>query len=154
MKPGRQSGYTPSNSTKQKIRESKLGIKRNSETKRKISNSLSGIPKTIIHRENISNSLTDLETKCLRRFEELKLDYPDHVEFFETNKSDLLFAMRDCRSEQELTDLRRYVEVAQLESSTGYVYSSSSMYAAEDNVIALLDVKRLLERVVNPITSH
>ena len=159
MKPGPKPGtYSHSAEKKDKIRESKLGTKRDSETKRKIGDSvrqsLIGTRKSAEHKDNIANALLDLETKCLHRFEELKADYPGQEDFFDDNKSDLLFAMQDCRSEQELTDLRRYIEVFQIKSSSGYDYSSSSMYAVEDTMIALLDAKRLLERTTNLVTVH
>jgi len=154
MKPGPKSGtYKPSEATRAKMRAAKLGVNKDPETRRKIgksvSKSLTGTTKSAEHREHISNSLLDLETKCLRRFEEMKADYPGEEEFFDANKTALLFAMRDCRSEKELVDLRRYVEVTQIDSSLSYEYSSSSIYAAEDTLLALLDAKRLLERTAN-----
>ena len=156
MKKGRPLGYQPSQDTRDKIRQARLGTLRRSETKEKIGKgvreSLTGTTKSPQHRDNIANSLFDLEKKCTRRFEEMKADYPGQEEFFDTHKHELLSAMEDCKSEKELTDLRRYVEVSQIESTFGYEYSSSSIYAAEEVIITLLDAKRFLELSVNPLT--
>jgi len=144
--------YRPNEETRAKMRAAKLGTKKDPQTKRKIghsvSNSLTGINKSEKHRNKIANSLLDLETRCLRRLEEMKADYPGQEEFFDANKDDLLLAMQDCRSEKELKNLHRYVEIAHIESSLGYEYSSSSVFAAEDALLSLLDAKRLLERII------
>jgi len=71
--------------------------------------------------------------------------YPGQEEFFVDNRDELLFAMRDVRTEKELTDIRRYVETAALRADEPYQYESTSCYAAEDAMIALLDFKRLLQ---------
>jgi hypothetical protein len=89
----------------------------------------------------------DLDEKCVRRFEELKANYPDQEEFFEENEADLLFAMRDLRTEKELGDIRKHVENAILRQDEPYQYSSSSCYAAEDAMIALLDFKRYIQKL-------
>lgn len=106
------------------------GFKHSEETKLKISQ---------------AKSMYDLDEKCVARFEELKANYPEQEEFFEDNEADLLFAMRDLRTEKELSDIRRYVENAALRPDEPYQYSSSSCYAAEDAMIALLDFKRYLK---------
>ena len=67
-------------------------------------------------------------------------------EFFVDNRDELLFAMRDVRTERELSDIRRYVETATLRPDEPYQYSSSSCFAAEDAMIALLDFKRLIQK--------
>ena len=156
MKQGRPLGYQTSQDTRDKIRQARLGTSRCPETKQKIGKSvresLTNTKKSPQHRDNIANSLFDLEKKCARRFEEMKADYPGQEEFFDANRHELLPAMEDCKSEKELTDLRRYVEISQIESTFGYEYSSSSIYAAEEVIITLLDAKRLLELSVNPVT--
>jgi len=148
MKPGRKPGHRPSPETREKIRQARLGRTHAPETKEKIRETLRGVPKSTDHRDRISSALLDLEAKCLRRFEELKQDYPEHHEFFDANKSELLRAMQDVRSEKELKDLRRYIEVSQVESTLSYDYPSTSYLAAEDTFIALIDAKRILERVI------
>lgn len=147
MKPGPKPGtYTPTLEAREKMREAKLGKERDPETRQKIRNALLEVPKSPDHRANLSNALLDLEAKCLRRFEDLKAGYPGHEDFFDANKSELLYAMQDVRSDQELKDLRQYIEVFQIESTLSYDYPSSSMYAAEDTMIALLDTKRFLQK--------
>jgi hypothetical protein len=136
------------------MRQAKLGTVHSPETKRKIgesvSRSISGTPKSSEHRDRISESLTDYEGRCLTRFEELKSEYPEQAEFFEDNKSELLFALQDVRSENELRDLRDYIELSRVEAKLSYEYSSSSVYAAEDLMIALLDAKRGLQSLLKP----
>lgn len=147
MKPGPKPGnYCPTPETREKLRSARLGKEQVSETRQKISDALLGVPKSPEHRDSLSNALLDLEAKCLLRFEELKSGYPEHEEFFDANKKELLYAMQDVRSEQELKDLRNYVEVSQVESGLSYEYSSSSIHAAEDVMIALLDTKRFLQK--------
>jgi len=126
----------------------KPGYKHSQETKDKIRNSLKGTPHPDDRRENIARgkALYELDEKCLNRFEDLKANYPDQEEFFVDNRDELLFAMRDVRTEKELTDIRRYVETAALRPDEPYQYESTSCYAAEDAMIALLDFKRLLQK--------
>lgn len=150
MKPGPKPGtYSPSPETRDKMRRAKLGAVHSQETRALISESVSlrvsGVPKSTEHREAISQALTDYEGRCLRRFEELKSEYPEQEAFFEENKSDLLFALQDVRSEAELRDLRNYIEVSSIEASLPYQYSSSSIHAAEDAMIALIDASRTLQ---------
>ncbi len=126
----------------------KPGYKHSQETKDKIRRALTGTQHSEERRENIAKgkALYELDEKCIARFEELKANYPDQEDFFLDNEDELLFAMRDVRTEKELTDIRRYIEVAALRPNDPYQYSSSSCYAAEDAMIELLDFKRLLQR--------
>jgi len=147
MKPGPKPGsYQHPRERREKIRQAKLGTKRDPETKQKIRESLLGLPKSPEHRDNLSHSLLDIEGKCQLRFEEIKATYPDHEDFFEANRDELLFALQDVRSEKELQDLQYYVEVAQIESKLAYAYSSSSIYAAEDAMIGLVDAYHQFQR--------
>jgi hypothetical protein len=125
------------------------GFKHSDDTKRKIADSLRGTPLSEARRDNIAQAkaMYDLDEKCVRRFEELKANYPDQEEFFEENEADLLFAMRDVRTEKELSDIRKNVENAVLRPEEPYQYSSSSCYAAEDAMIALLDFKRYIQKL-------
>lgn len=108
------------------------GFKHSEDTKQKISQ---------------AKSMYDLDEKCVQRFEELRANYPDQKEFFEENEIDLLFAMRDVRTEKELSDIRKHIETANLRPEEPYQYSSSSCYAAEDAMIALLDLKNYLKKL-------
>lgn len=129
----------------------KPGYKHSEETKAKISKSLSGRPKSVEHRDALSDSKHNLERKCMLRFLELRSQYPEHKEFFDANKSRLLFAMRTIKSEKELRDIRKHIESISLEDvppvSTSYQYESSSCYAQEDAMIALIDAMSFLEKV-------
>ena len=78
------------------------------------------------------------------RLADLRANYPDKQEFFDDNEAELLIAMQDVRTEGELRALRKYIESEPLYREVSYHYSSSSCYAAEDVVIALLDLKREL----------
>ena len=149
MKQGRKPGYKHSDKTIEKIRQSRLGTKHASGTRAKISKSLIGRNKTADHRDRISESRYDLDGKCLQRYNELKAEYPDQIEFFEQNQGDLLFAMQDIKSEQELNDIRRYIESAPLHDSISYQYSSSSCFAAEDAMIALIDAASFIRRTLS-----
>ncbi len=148
---GRKPGYRHSQETKDKIGKSAKEVSRPlhpQKTKDKIRESLTGTPHPEGRRENIAKgkSLYELDEKCRNRFEDLKANYPEQEEFFVDNRDELLFAMRDVRTEKELTDIRRYVETAALRPDEPYQYSSSSCYAAEDAMIALLDFKRLMQK--------
>jgi hypothetical protein len=124
------------------------GFKHSEETKSKISQAMKGQSFTEEHRDHLSEAklFRDLDGKCARRFEELKANYPDQNEFFNENEAELIFAMRDVRTEKELRDIRRYVETAALRTDEPYQYSSSSCYAAEDAMITLLDIKSYLQK--------
>jgi hypothetical protein len=134
--------------TKEKIRESLTGRPQPQETRDKIRESLRGKPHPEERKESIAQgkSLYELDEKCIARYEDLKANYPGQEDFFLDHQDELLFAMRDVRTEKELTDIRRYVETAALRPDEPYQYNSSSCYAAEDAMIALLDFKRLMGR--------
>lgn len=88
----------------------------------------------------------DIEARCVERFLELKAEYPGQEEFFDSNREELIFAMRDIKSEKELDDIRKFIESSSLGpaqfSELSYSYSSSSFYAQEDLLIKILDLKR------------
>lgn len=149
MKQGRKPGYKHSAKTIEKIRQSRLGTKHASGTRSKISDSMAGRNKTADHKDHISESSYDLDGKCLQRYNALKAEYPDQSEFFETNQGDLLFAMQDIKTDQELTDIRRYIESSPLRDSLSYQYSSSSCFAAEDAMIALIDAASFIRRATS-----
>ena len=127
---GRRPGFKHSENTKQKMADAKQGRKYSSE-----------------HRDSISHAklMYGLDEKCAQRFEDLKSNYPEQEAFFLDNEEELLLAMRDIRTEKELVDIRRYIETASLRPDEPYQYSTTSCYAAEDAMIALLDFKRLLQ---------
>jgi len=131
MPNGRKPGYQHSEQTKEKIRQTLLGKSHPKERKDSIS---------------IGRLRYGLDEKYVARFEELKSNYPEQEDFFLDNQDDLLFAMRDVRTERELRDIRRYIETSVLRQDEPYQYSSSSCYAAEDAMIELLDFKRLLQK--------
>jgi hypothetical protein len=131
------------------------GFKHSEETKQKISDAHKGIPLAPPHRDSIAlaKARYNLDEQCVRRFEDLRDDYPGQEDFFLENRAELLFAMRDVRTEQELRDIRLYIETNPLRPDEPYQYSSSSCYAAEDAMIALLDFKRLLQKSHQRTTS-
>lgn len=128
----------------------KPGYKHSVATKQKISEAMSGRTKTKEHRSHISASMFDLDGKCSSRLKSLRKEYPGQENFFDDNEEELLFAMQDIRSEKELDDIKRFLETKTLgqlrQGDRVYQYSSSSCYAAEDAMIALLDFKRLLQK--------
>ncbi len=147
-KPGPPPGYKRSEENKEKYRQNRIGKTHTEETKQKIRESLLGRSHSQKHKQRISGAKTahDLEGKCAERLQELRDDYPGQEPFFDENEPELLFAMRNVRSEKELNYIRRYVETARLLPDEPYQYSSSSCYAAEDVMIELLDVKRFLQK--------
>lgn len=153
MPSGRRPGYKHSEETREKIRKSRLGQIQEKQTREKISESLIGRPKSTAHRDAISDSLSDLDRKCMRRYLELRAEYPDHQDFFDERRSELLLAMRSIKSEKELRDIRKYIETTPLEDapqvSTCYQYASNSCYAQEDAVIALLDAASFLRKILS-----
>ena len=128
---GRRPGFKHSESTKQKMAEAKQGRTYGPD-----------------HRNSISQAklMYGLDAMCVQRFEDLKATYPEQEDFFLDNQDELIFAMRDVRTEKELSDIRRYVETAVLRPDEPYQYGSTSCYAAEDAMIDLLDFKRLLQK--------
>lgn len=130
------------------MRGRKPGYKHSQETKEKIRKSLTGTSHPEKRKTNIAKGkrLHNLDSKCSARFEELKANYPEQEEFFMDNKDELLFAMVDVRTEKELNAIRKYIETGLLRPDEPYQYSSSSCYAAEDSMIALLDFKRFIQK--------
>lgn len=145
---GRKPGYKHSDETKAKMREFHTGQRKDEVTKNKISKSLSGKKKSIAHREALSDSLCDIDRKCMNRFLEMRAEYPGFEDFFDSNKSKLLFALRDIKSESELRDIRRYIETTQIDevpqACLKYQYDSSSIYAQEEAMVDLIDAARFL----------
>jgi hypothetical protein len=80
--------------------------------------------------------------------EDLKASYPTETSFFEEYEPELLFAMRDVRTEKELMDIRLYIETAPLRVEEPYKQVSGSYSATEEAMVALLDFKFFLERVM------
>jgi len=148
MSRGRKPGYKHSQETKDKMREAKTGTSRPPAVREKIRRSLKGVPHPEERKDSIAQgkALYELDEKCAARLEELKATYPEQEDFFLDNEEELLLAMQDIRTEKELTDIRMYVETASLRPEEPYKYSSSSCYAAEDAMIALLDFKRLAQK--------
>ncbi len=130
----------------------KPGFKHSEDTKKKISKAMSGRVKTEEHKDRIAIAIAayDLDGKCVHRLNELRENYPGQKRFFDENEAELLFVLRDIKSEKELNDIQRYVETRELaqlsERQKAYQYSSSSYLAAEDTMIELLDFKRFLEK--------
>ena len=124
----------------------KPGYTHSAETKNKISQSLSGKAKTPEHREHISEGRVDPQARCFARYLEMKAEYPGHEEFFEKNKEELLYMLEDIKSEKELDNIRRYIESSPINPSYSYQYASSSCYAAEDAMIALVDAVAYLRK--------
>jgi len=149
MPSGRKPGYKHSQETKERMRAAKRGTVRPQEIKNKISATKKGQPFTEEHCDNLSTTkaMYYLDEKCVARFEELKSTYPELEDFFLDHQDELIFAMRDVRTEKELSDIRRYVETAALRANDGYQYLSSSCYAAEDAMIELIDFKRHLQKL-------
>lgn len=125
----------------------KPGYKHSASTKNKISQSLSGRTKTPEHRDRIAEGMSDPQSRCFSRFLELKAEYPGHEGFFEENKEELLYALEDIKSEKELDNIRRYIENCPIDRSYSYQYSSSSCFAAEDTMIALIDAVAFLRKL-------
>jgi len=156
--PGRSPGYHHSEDTKRKIKEAHQGLQQSTETRRKISESMKGREKSAEHRAKLSELSFDreaardvlyLDNRCLDRLAELKANYPDHEEFFEENETALLMALRDVKSDKEIEDITRYIESEDIDKYAGslsYQYASSSFYAQEDAVIAVIDTMRYLRK--------
>jgi hypothetical protein len=148
MSRGRKPGYKHSEETKKRISQALKGQPITEETKRKMSDAKKGRTYSSEHRDSISQAkvLYNLDEKCVERFEDLIAGYPGQEEFFLDNEAELLIAMRDVRTEKELGDIRRYRETAALRPDEPYQYESTSCYAAEDAMIALLDFKRKISQ--------
>jgi len=156
--PGRSPGYHHSEKTRQKIKDSLSGRTKSEEHRQKIAKSMQGQEKSKKHREKLSELGLDREADsrmlyidnlCLTRLAELKASYPDHEEFFEENETELLIALREVKSDKEIDDITRYIEtedIARYAGSLSYQYASSSFYAQEDAVIALLDTMKYLRK--------
>ena len=126
------------------------GFTHSSETRNKISVTMTGVPKPSEHHAKItrSNRERDLAIRCMERLEDLRNSYPTEALFFDEYEPELLLAMQDVRTEKELMDIRLYVEVAPLRPGLPYSQASSSYFAAEDVMIALLDFKIHIERTL------
>jgi len=156
--PGRSPGYHHTEKTRQKIKESLSGRTKSDEHRQKIAKSMQGREKSSDHREKLSqlghdreadNRLLYIDNLCLDRLAELKANYPDHEEFFEENETALLIALREVKSDKEIDDIKRYIETEDIDKYAGslsYQYASSSFYAQEDAVIALIDTCRYLRK--------
>lgn len=124
------------------------GFKHSKETKDRISKGLRGQQKSETHRMHISDAMLDPDGNCARRFVEMRGDYPGFEEFFDDNRPELLFAMRDIRSEKELGAIRKYIETDNLKNSIRFLLPTSSIYATEDLMIEMLDLYRFFKKAV------
>lgn len=157
--PGRSPGYYHSEETRQKIKNSLSGRTKSKEHRQNIAKSMKGQEKSKEHREKLSqlgfdreadSRMSYIDKLCIDRLAELKANYPGHEEFFEENEPALLIALRDVKSDKEIDDIKRYIETEDIDRYAGslsYQYASSSFYAQEDAVIALLDAVADLARV-------
>lgn len=80
---------------------------------------------------------------AFRRFEELKIAYPDFSDYFESNKADLLLALEEILSDAELTENSE--DFSGIGTSFYSQYTSSSVYAVEDILISLIDSPALIK---------
>ncbi len=151
-KTGPKPGYKHSKAAREKMSQSKVGIARPDSTKEKISYTMSGGFKSEADRKAIATgrAYSDLEYKCAMRFLEMRAEYPGHEEFFDSNRTKLLYAMRDIRSESELRDIRRYIETTHIDevpqACLQYQYDSSSIYAHEKTMVELMDAAAFLRK--------
>jgi len=154
QKRGRKPGYKHSDETKAKMRESHKDLKPDVSTKEKMRQSKLGRRRPEEDRKAIATGRAhaDLESKCLRRFLEMRSEYPGQEEFFDGNRKSLLIAMRDVKSETELRDIRRYIETATIDeipqSYLEYQYDSSSIYAHESAMVDLVDAASFLRKAL------
>ncbi len=152
MQRGRKTGYKHSDETKDKMRKSHMGYSQDAGTKDKISQTMRGRLRSEEECRSISTgrAYIDLEVKCLRRFLEMRSEYPGQEEFFDSNRKALLIAMRDLKSETELRDIRRYIETLTIEeipqAYLEYQYDSSSFYAHEAAMVDLIDAANFLRK--------
>ncbi len=143
-KPGRKPGFKHSNETKRKLADAQQGRIYTDEVKQKMSDAKKGRIYSSEHRDSISRAVFryGLDEKCIRRFEDLKANYPEQEDFFLDNEEELLLAMRNVRTEKELRDIRKYIETSALRPDEPYIYESTSCFAVEDAMIKLIDYKR------------
>jgi len=129
MVSGRKPGFEHSDETIEKIRQSRLGRKHSLETKAKISASTS------------ASQSTPIERLCKFRLQELMDTYPQHKQFFKDHRKELLVALQDVKSEQELDFISKYRESEDIGRyiNNQWPYSSSSFRAHEDVLIELID---------------
>ena len=148
VKPGPKPGFRLTKEVKDKMSLAKLGRTQDAQTRKKISESLLGVSKTPLHRDNISQSRLDLDSKCLLRYQELVETYPEQIKFFEENKEEVLEALQDIKTEQELDDVLKKYETVDYAycCKLPYQYDSSSVYAQEDVMIKLLDTINYLRK--------
>jgi len=118
------------------MRQAKLGKSRSPETRQKISD---------------GKKRAASFDKRVRRFEELRCEYPDQEDFFDKNEEDLLEMMEEVLSENELVQLRKHVETYRVDPNTPFEYPSTSIFAMEDLMIDLLDFKRELFRTLGDL---
>ncbi len=159
MPSGRRPGYKHDKKTKEKISQKLTGVAKEDSTKEKMRQSKLGRSRSEAERQAIATgrAQADLEAKCLHRFTEMRAEYPGQEEFFDSNRKELLLAMRDIKSESELRDIRRYIETRTIEelpqAYLQYQYDSSSIYAHEDAMCDLIDAARDLRKALNPCTT-
>lgn len=152
MQRGRKPGYKHNKETKNKISQTLVGSVKDDDHKDKIRQSMKGKSKSEAHRNALSESLYDSDRKCMHRFLEMRSEYPGQEEFFDSNRKALLIAMRDIKSETELRDIRRYVEILTIEeipqAYLEYQYDSSSIYAHEAAMVDLIDAATFLRKAL------
>ena len=153
MKRGPKPGSKKSEETKRKIRDARLGTNHSSETKNRISESMASVPKSKDHKNNISKTRTSNIDRNLKRFEDMRSEYPTESKFFEDNRDALLEFMEEVRSEKELTQLRKHIEVSNLDRDLSFDYPSTSIFAVEDILVEILDFKRELFRQVGELSD-
>jgi len=151
-KTGRKPGYKHDKETKCKISQTKSGQTFTADHKEKIRQALKGSSKSEATRDAMADSHYDIDLKCMRRFLEMRSEYPGCEDFFDSNKAKLLWAMRDIKSEKELRDIRKYIETTSLEDVPQfylqYQYDSSSIYAQEEAMVLLVDAASFLRKTL------
>jgi hypothetical protein len=157
MTQGRKPGYKHDNETKNKISQKLTGSVKKDTHKENISQSMKGRSKSESHRDAMSKGHLDMERKCTRRFLEMRSEYPGQEEFFDSNRKELLIAMRDIKSESELRDIRRYIETRTIEdlpqAYLEYQYDSSSIYAHQEAMCDLIDAANDLRKALGSCTK-
>jgi len=102
-------------------------------------------------KEKINNS--DFLRPGVGCFEDLKREYPSFEEFFNKNKEEILFLMEDIQNEVQIQTPSGHVEVSSIASQLSYIYPSTSVFAAEDLLIALIDAKRDILRGIKQLNE-